>query len=127
VARAATPAIAALVSAGVAHEVLAYHHDPRNQSFGDEAVDELARTMGIQPGQVFKTLVLALPKGLAVAVLPVPSKLLLKAAAAWSIHESAERQYALRTIEDEMFKQPWAVDELKAYVCGCCGHVLWFA
>ena len=39
----------------------------------------------------------------------------------------SERQYALRTIEDEMFKQPWAVDELKAYVCGCCGHVLWFA
>ena len=81
-ARAATPAIAALVSAGVPHEVLAYHHDPRNQSFGDEAVDELARTMGVQPGQVFKTLVLALPKGLAVAILPVPSKLSLKAAAA---------------------------------------------
>ena len=81
-ARAATPAIADLVRAGIAHEVLSYHHDPRNQSFGDEAVDELARTMGVQPGQVFKTLVLALPKGLAVAVLPVPSKLSLKAAAA---------------------------------------------
>ena len=80
-ARAATPAIAALVNAGIAHEVLAYHHDPRNQSFGDEAVDELARTMGVHPGQVFKTLVLALPRGLAVAVLPVPSKLSLKAAA----------------------------------------------
>ena len=38
----------------------------------------------------------------------------------------SERQYALRTIEDEMFKQPWAVDELKAYACGSCGHILWF-
>ena len=37
-ARAATPAIAALVAAGVPYEVLTYHHDPRNESFGDEAV-----------------------------------------------------------------------------------------
>ena len=36
----------------------------------------------MQPGQVFKTLVVAVPQGLAVAVLPVPFKLSLKAAAA---------------------------------------------
>ena len=81
-ARAATPAIAALVAAGVPHEVLQYHHDPRTESFGDEAVTELAAAVGVTPAQIFKTLVIALPKGLAVAVLPVPSKLSLKAAAA---------------------------------------------
>jgi Cys-tRNA(Pro)/Cys-tRNA(Cys) deacylase len=82
VASAATPAIAALVAAGVPHQVLRYHHDPRAESFGDEAADELAATAGVVAEQVFKTLVIALPNGLAVAVLPVPSKLSLKAAAA---------------------------------------------
>jgi Cys-tRNA(Pro)/Cys-tRNA(Cys) deacylase len=82
VARAATPAIAALVAAGVSHEVLRYHHDPLSESFGDEAAVELAAPAGVAPEQVFKTLVIAVPKGLAVAVLPAPSKLSLKAAAA---------------------------------------------
>ncbi|MGH3582101.1 MAG: aminoacyl-tRNA deacylase [Mycobacterium sp.] len=81
-ARAATPAIAALVSAGVPHEVLRYQHDPRNESFGDEAVTELAASVGASADQICKTLVIAVPKGLAVAVLPVPHKLSLKAAAA---------------------------------------------
>ncbi len=81
-ARAATPAIAALSSAEVAHQVLQYHHDPRNESFGEEAVEELAQVEGVDPEQVLKTLVVALPKGLAVAVIPVPSKLSLKAVAA---------------------------------------------
>lgn len=82
VARAATPAIAALVAAGVTHEVVQYRHDPRSESFGEEAVDELAKAGDLSPAQIFKTLVVALPKGLGVAVLPVPSKLSLKAAAA---------------------------------------------
>jgi Cys-tRNA(Pro)/Cys-tRNA(Cys) deacylase len=82
VARAATPAIASLLAAEVPHEVLQYHHDPRNESYGEEAAEELARAQGVDPGQVFKTLVIVLPKGLGVAVLPVPSKLSLKAAAA---------------------------------------------
>ena len=81
-ARAATPAIAALVAAGTAHTVLAYHHDPRAQSFGDEAVAELSGAAGVEPAQIFKTLVLTVPDGLAVAVLPVPGRLSLKAAAA---------------------------------------------
>lgn len=81
VARAATPAIAALVAAVVPHKVLTYRHDPRTEAFGDEAVDELARD-GVVAEQILKTLVVALPKGLGVAVLPVPSKLSLKAAAA---------------------------------------------
>lgn len=78
----ATPAIAALVAAGVPHEVLRYHHDARAESFGDEAASELAATAGVVAEQVFKTLVIAVPNGLAVAVLPVPSKLSLKSAAA---------------------------------------------
>jgi len=81
VARAATPAIAALLAAEIPHEVLQYRHDPRNESFGAEAAEELAREQGVDPDQVFKTLVVALPKGLGVAVLPVSSKLSLKAAA----------------------------------------------
>jgi Cys-tRNA(Pro)/Cys-tRNA(Cys) deacylase len=82
VARAATPAIAALVAAGVPHEVLSYSHDPRAESYGDEAVAELADLAGVVAAQVFKTLVIATPKGLAVAVVPVPTKVSLKAAAA---------------------------------------------
>ena len=80
-AKAATPAIAALIDAAVDHEVLQFHHDSRATSFGQEAVDELAAA-GIEPEQIFKTLVIAVPSGLAVAVLPVPYKLSLKAAAA---------------------------------------------
>lgn len=81
-ARAATPAIAALLADGADHEILRYHHDPRAESFGDEAVAELAAAHSLAAEQIFKTLVLAVPGGLAVAVLPVPSKLSLKAAAA---------------------------------------------
>ena len=82
-ARAATPAITALLAAEIPHEVLRYRHDPLVESFGDEAVNELAGVDGVDPEQVFKTLVVALPQnGLAVAVLPVGSQLSLKAAAA---------------------------------------------
>ena len=41
-ARAATPAIAALVAAGAPHAVVQYPHDPRAESFGEEAVAALA-------------------------------------------------------------------------------------
>jgi Cys-tRNA(Pro)/Cys-tRNA(Cys) deacylase len=80
VARAATPAITALLAAEIPHEVLRYHHDPQNESFGEEAVNELAGVDGVDPEQVYKTLI-ALPKGLA-SVVPVPAQLSLKAAAA---------------------------------------------
>ena len=55
-ARAATPAITALLAAGIPHEVLRYHHDPQNESFGEEAVNELASGVagetGIAPAQI---------------------------------------------------------------------------
>lgn len=98
--RSATPAIATLVAAGVPHEVLTYHHDARAESFGEEAVAALAETHGLVPEQIFKTLVIAGPSGLGVAVVPVPSKLSLKAAAAalgWPKATMAERAAAERS------------------------------
>jgi Cys-tRNA(Pro)/Cys-tRNA(Cys) deacylase len=81
VGRAATPALAALAKAGVPHEVLTFGHDPRERSFGAEAVHALTER-GIAPEQIYKTLIVAVPSGLAVAILPVPERLSLKAAAA---------------------------------------------
>jgi Cys-tRNA(Pro)/Cys-tRNA(Cys) deacylase len=76
-----TPAIKAL--SGIAHEVHSYSHDPRADSYGDEAVDALGDALGVRAAQIFKTLVIELSSGaLAVAVLPVPARLSLKAAAA---------------------------------------------
>src|SRR5215218_1441955 len=71
------------MTAHIPHEVRRYHHDPHIESFGDEAVNQLAGVAGVDPEQIFKTLVVALPKNrLAVAVLPVPNQLSLKAASA---------------------------------------------
>jgi Cys-tRNA(Pro)/Cys-tRNA(Cys) deacylase len=78
---AATPAIAALVKAGVPHQILKFDHDSSVESFGAEAVEKLTRTESVAPEQVYKTLIIAVPDGLAVAILPVPSRLSLKAAA----------------------------------------------
>ncbi|MGW5451009.1 Cys-tRNA(Pro) deacylase [Nocardia sp. NPDC003979] len=82
-AAASTPAIKVLTAAKIAHEVHSYAHDPRADSYGAEAVDALGDALGVLAAQVFKTLVIELSTGaLAVAVLPVPAKLSLKAAAA---------------------------------------------
>lgn len=82
-AAAATPAIRALVQAKIEHRVHSYPHDPRSDSYGAEAVSALAEQLGVGPEQIFKTLVIELGSGgLAVAVLPVPNTLSLKAAAA---------------------------------------------
>lgn len=68
--------------------MLRYQHDPHRRPFGAEAVEQLAGAVdsagltGLAAAQVFKTLIVAIPDGLAVAVLPVPSKLSLKAVAA---------------------------------------------
>ncbi len=82
IASAATPALAALTKAGVPHEVVTFDHDPRERSFGVEAVHALTSARGITPEQIFKTLIIAVPGGLAVAILPAPARLSLKAAAA---------------------------------------------
>lgn len=75
-----TPAINAAKKAKVAHEVLEYQHDPAAESYGEEA----AQALGLNPAQVFKTLLVSLSghkSTLAVAVLPVTHMLSLKAIA----------------------------------------------
>lgn len=66
-----TPGIAALVKAGVPHEILHFNE-----------VSDLSGSPDVAPEQVFKTLIVALPAELAVAIVPVPSRLSLKAVAA---------------------------------------------
>ncbi|MGB3302711.1 YbaK/EbsC family protein [Gordonia sp. (in: high G+C Gram-positive bacteria)] len=79
---AATPAIAALEAAGLPFSVHKYKHDRRRDDYGDEAVAITASTLGVEAAQIFKTLVIDLGDGaLGVAVIPVPEKLSLKAAA----------------------------------------------
>jgi Cys-tRNA(Pro)/Cys-tRNA(Cys) deacylase len=68
---AATRGIAALVNAGVPHEVLYF-----------EVITDLSESGEFAAEQVFKTLIIALPHELAVAIVPVPSRLSLKLAAA---------------------------------------------
>lgn len=80
-AAAATPAVRTLTDADIAFRLHEYAVDPRHPSFGEEAVEAL----GLPPERVFKTLVVALDgddRRLAVAVLPVCSKLALKRLAA---------------------------------------------
>ena len=81
-AAAATPALAALIAAGVPHEVVKFEHDPRDRSFGVEAVQALTKAGDIAAEQIYKTLIIAVPNGFAVAILPASSTLSLKAAAA---------------------------------------------
>tara|TARA_R110002167_G_scaffold110933_1_gene282126 strand:- start:6151 stop:6624 length:474 start_codon:yes stop_codon:yes gene_type:complete len=73
-----TPAINLAKKHKIAHTVHEYSHDPASHSYGLEAVEKL----GLNPAQVFKTLVVTQePKGLAVAVVPVAGQLNLKAMA----------------------------------------------
>lgn len=67
----ATPGITALVNAGVPHEIVQF-----------EDITDLSDSGDIAPEQVFKTLIITLPRELAVAIVPVRSRLSLKAAAA---------------------------------------------
>ncbi|WP_430461301.1 Cys-tRNA(Pro) deacylase [Thalassolituus sp. LLYu03] len=75
-----TPAINAAKKAKIAFDVLEYQHDPAAESYGEEA----AQALGLDPAQVFKTLLVSLTghkSTLAVAVLPVTHMLSLKAIA----------------------------------------------
>jgi Cys-tRNA(Pro)/Cys-tRNA(Cys) deacylase len=58
------------------------YRDPRHRSFGREAVQALSGDGALDPGQIYKTLVIALPNGLAVAIVQACARLSLKAAAA---------------------------------------------
>lgn len=73
-----TPATALLAKSKISHSVHAYEHDANAASYGLEAVEAL----GLEPGQVFKTLVAEVDGNLTVGVVPVAGQLDLKALAA---------------------------------------------
>ncbi|MGY1452912.1 Cys-tRNA(Pro) deacylase [Streptomyces sp. SS8] len=73
-----TPATVAATKAGVDFTLHSYEHDPAAPSYGEEA----AEALGLDPGQVFKTLVADVDGALTVAVVPVSGSLDLKALAA---------------------------------------------
>ena len=72
-----TPATVALTAAGIAFTTHAYEHDAANTNFGLEA----AAALGLDPEQVFKTLLADVDGVLTVAIVPVTGKLDLKALA----------------------------------------------
>jgi len=70
-----TPAITLVKKHSVDHKIHQYQHDPYSQSYGQEA----AKKLGLNPTQVFKTLVIRLDnEELVVALLPVSCMLSLK-------------------------------------------------
>jgi Cys-tRNA(Pro)/Cys-tRNA(Cys) deacylase len=73
-----TPATVALTKAGLPFTTHAYEHDPAAKSYGLEA----AEALGLDAGQVFKTLLVEVDGKLAVGVVPVDKQLDLKAVAA---------------------------------------------
>jgi Cys-tRNA(Pro)/Cys-tRNA(Cys) deacylase len=74
-----TPAINLLKKRGIAHRVLSYTHDATAESYGGEAAQQL----GLDPTQVFKTLLANTDTHeLLVAIVPVSGTLDLKALAA---------------------------------------------
>jgi Cys-tRNA(Pro)/Cys-tRNA(Cys) deacylase len=75
--RAGTPATRVLTETGTPHVLRTYHHDPRTESFGREAAEEL----GVEPERVFKTLLVEVDGALMVGIVPVDTQLDLKALA----------------------------------------------
>ena len=75
---AGTPATVRLTQLGIPFTVHAYTHDPATRSFGLEAADAL----GLDPEQVFKTLIANVDGALAVGIVPVSGQLDLKSLAA---------------------------------------------
>ncbi len=76
-----TPAVAALTRAGIAFTLHEYAHDPRAKTQGAGYGLEAAEALGLDPDSVFKTLLADLDGALVVAVVPVSTKLDLKALA----------------------------------------------
>ncbi len=73
-----TPATVALTAAGIDFSTHTYDHDPRSTSYGLEAADAL----GLDPADVFKTLLADVDAEPVVAIVPVSGTLDLKALAA---------------------------------------------
>ena len=75
---AGTPATARLTQLGIPFTVHAYTHEPSARSYGLEA----AAALGLDPEQVFKTLIASVDGELTVGIVPVSGQLDLKALAA---------------------------------------------
>lgn len=91
-----TGAILALQKAGITPVIHTYEHDERAQAWGLEA----AQALGLDPARVFKTLLVSHEKALAVVVIPVASRLDLKAIAkqlGWKKAQLADPDLAQRT------------------------------
>jgi Cys-tRNA(Pro)/Cys-tRNA(Cys) deacylase len=73
-----TTATAALERAKIAFTVHEYAHDPRHESYGQEA----SQALGVAADRVFKTLIAEVDGNLVAAVVPVAGNLDLKALAA---------------------------------------------
>jgi Cys-tRNA(Pro)/Cys-tRNA(Cys) deacylase len=97
-----TPATIALERAGIAFTRRTYTHDPAAASYGMEA----AKALDLPPARVLKTLLVTVPSGLAVAIVPVDGTLDLKAMAAALAAKSA-------TMAD-----PVAAERATGYVLG---------
>lgn len=70
-----TPAINTARKAKVDFKIHEYSHDPRADSYGQEAAEKL----GAGPDQIFKTLIVSMnTKGLGLAILPVSCQLNFK-------------------------------------------------
>ena len=69
-----TPATTLLNTAGIIYVEHEYQHDPSATSFGLEASEKL----GIDPSQVFKTLVAQVDDYFAIAIVPVNQQVSLK-------------------------------------------------
>lgn len=98
-----TPAINLLRQQKITHQVHEYSHDPGAASYGLEAAEKL----GLDPQQVFKTLVVQIDgKSLAVAIIPVAAKLGMKQIAKATGGKKAE------------MADPAAVERSTGYVLG---------
>ncbi|HEU5265055.1 MAG TPA: Cys-tRNA(Pro) deacylase [Jatrophihabitans sp.] len=73
-----TPATALLSRLTIAYTLHPYQHDPRSPAYGEEA----AAALGVDPAQIFKTLIASVDGKLACAVVPVAARMDLKRFAA---------------------------------------------
>lgn len=102
-----TPAVRQLEQAGVAFVTVAFDHDPAVRDYGPEAAAAIAAQVGaVEPEQVFKTLLVVVDGGHALALAPVTGQLSLKAVAD-----------ALGVKRAEMC-QPTVAERLTGYVIG---------
>ncbi len=98
-----TPAVKMVKLADIPFQTHSYRHDPQHDSYGMEAAEKL----GLPAARVFKTLLVSIDGGgLAVGVLPVSSKLDLKALA------------KVLKVKKLSMAEPRAVERSSGYVLG---------